>query len=266
VTFKRHMIVLSFGGGVQTVAVAAMACNGKLPMPDFAVFADTRWETAATYDYIAKFGAWMGDRGLKLKTVSKGDLRSDALDPTHKFVSMPLFTETDKGPASMLRRQCTNEYKVQPVIQAIRREAGLSYRQRWKGDGVSLWLGISTDEAHRAKDSRVPWISNVYPLIENGFNRQDCINYIKGVGLEVPPKSACIGCPYHSNNYWRELKKNSPQEFDDACEFDDLIRETKVSLIKKVYLHRSLRPLREADLGEDQLDLFGNECEGHCCL
>ena len=37
--------VLSFGGGMQTVTLATMCCYGDFEMPDFAVFADTGWET-----------------------------------------------------------------------------------------------------------------------------------------------------------------------------------------------------------------------------
>jgi len=33
-----------------------------------------------------------------------------------------------------------------------------------------------------------------------------------------------------------------------------------------VYLHQSLQPLEEVDFNEDQIDLFDNECEGHCGL
>ena len=34
----------------------------------------------------------------------------------------------------------------------------------------------------------------------------------------------------------------------------------------KIYLHPSLKPLDEVDFNENQLEMFDNECEGHCGL
>lgn len=117
------------------------------------------------------------------------------------------------------------------------------------------------------KESQIKWSENKWPLIEMRKTRGDCIEYLKNHNLPVPPKSACIGCPFHSNGFWLDLKVNSPDEWEDACDFDDKIRDAiKHKLMHKVYLHRNLVPLREVNLGEDQHDLFGNECEGHCGL
>ena len=57
----------------------------------------------------------------------------------------------------------------------IRELLGLRPRQRVPaGTTVEMWLGISTDEAIRMKDSRDRWITNRYPLIEVGMSRRDC--------------------------------------------------------------------------------------------
>ena len=76
-------------------------------------------------------------------------------------------------------------------------------------------------------------------------------------GYKMPPKSACIGCPYHDNAQWR-----------DAVEFDKGIRNNLHNVTMTAYVHRSLVPLNEVDLSTErdrgQMDLFGNECEGMC--
>ena len=48
-------------------------------------------------------------------------------------------------------------------------------RRVWSyAEAVELWLGISTDEAIRIKDSQDRWMTNRYPLIEAGMSRRDC--------------------------------------------------------------------------------------------
>lgn len=255
------MKVLSFGGGVQTVTIAAMSCLGDYEMPDVAIFADPQWESKATYAYMDWFEGWMRERGLNLIRATKGNLRMDSLSEGKRIASLPLYTD----PNGMLMRQCTNEYKIQVVYSEIRKFIGLKFRERAK-ESCDLWLGISIDEADRMKDSRVKWINNCYPLIDLNMTRADCINYLNRNNIPIPPKSACIGCPFHSDFYWLDLKRNSPQEFEDACQFDEAIRFHRVAIKNKVYIHRSRKPLREVYLQEDQMDLFGNECEGHCGL
>ncbi len=46
------MIVMSYGGGKQTVAMVTLVLEGKLPKPDLIVFADTSREVKTTWDYL----------------------------------------------------------------------------------------------------------------------------------------------------------------------------------------------------------------------
>lgn len=264
------MIVLSFGGGVQTVALAAMACLDKIARPDLVVFSDTQWEKKSTMQYLSWFIPWAKAHGMEIVTTTKGNIRADALNSKKRFASMPLWTETgylvhngkEKGG---LRRQCTNEYKIEPVNRVIRSFAGLKPRQRWKGSPVNLQLGISIDEyAMRGKASPEKWIKLCYPLVDLGMTRGDCVEWLKTNNIEVPPKSACLGCPFTDNPSWMRLKIESPEEFEAACNFDDAVRRSRVADRNPVYLHPSLKPLREADLGEAQSDFFMNECAGRC--
>ena len=101
------------------------------------------------------------------------------------------------------------------------------------------------------------------------MRRSDCLRWLQSHGYSVPPKSACIGCPFRSDAEWRHLKYSSPEEWEDAVAFDAAVRNGLVHIGKaglrgKAYLHRSLTPLAEVDLStaaeHGQLDLFGNEC------
>jgi hypothetical protein len=258
------MKVLSFGGGVQSVTIAYMCINGDLPKPDYAIFADPQWESKATYDYINSMKPIMERAGIPLIVRSKGNIRTDALSG-RRFASLPVFTEMG-GKIGMLRRQCTNEYKIQVVWKAIRELLNVPKHGRVK-EVVDMWLGISRDEAIRMKPSRVRWIRNVYPLIDKDMSRQGCKIYLKKHKIPEPPKSACIGCPFHDDGFWRDMQKDSPVEFEDACKFDDQIRlNSKKGIDGKIYLHRSAKPLREIKFDDGNYELWGEECEGHCGL
>lgn len=84
----------------------------------------------------------------------------------------------------------------------------------------------------------------------------------------LPPKSACIGCPFHSNRIWRQMRDQDQDAWADAVTIDQMIRSGFRGLCGEVFLHRSCVPLDEANLDtlEDkgQLNMFGNDCSGMC--
>lgn len=260
------MNILSFGGGVQSVTIVYMAINGDLPKPDYAIFADPGWESELTYKYIWWIKPQMEKAGIPLVIRSKGNIRQDALSGK-RFASMPVFTNLN-GNIGMLRRQCTNEYKVQVVYKTIREILEVQPRKRVK-ESIDLKLGISVDEAHRMNTSRKKWIVNKYPLVEKGISRQGCIKYLKKHNIPIPPKSACIGCPFHDDIYWDDMKKNRQAEFADACEFDRRIRTNacrKNTLNGEIFLHRTCKPLIEVKFHDGNYELWGEECTGLCGL
>lgn len=263
--------VISLGAGVQSTALALMATRGELgPMPDCAIFADTGWEPDGVYRHLD----WL-ERQLPFPVyrVTFGDLRADVLDgyraKTKRTSSPPFFTRDERGPSGMLPRQCTKEYKVQPIRAKVRELMGLEARQRGpKHIAVEQWIGISTDEASRMKPAEQPWIAHRWPLIEKRLSRWDCLRWLERNGYPQPPKSACIGCPYHDDAFWRDLRDNAPADWRDAVEFDREIRTGGRGMLLTPFLHRSCVPLDQVDLStaEDrgQLSLFNDECEGMC--
>ena len=149
---------------------------------------------------------------------------------------------------------------------------GLRPRQRVPaGTTVELWLGISTDEAVRMKDSRDKWMTNRYPLIEAGMSRSDCADWWDARYPDRPlERSACVACPFQSRQRWIETKRRWPELFAEAVEIDANMRGG-LAYVKEPYLHARRLPLAqavaldEAGLSADrQRDGFGNECEGHC--
>ena len=228
-----------------------MAFDGELPLPDLIIFADTQWEPKHVYEQLE----WLKGRALAagrdITVVSAGNIREDALRSRYgqRFASMPLFVENEEGKRGMLKRQCTSEYKIKPVHQAVRRHLGLKRRQRFPKDvRVRCWLGISFDEVQRMSPSRMTGTTNVYPLIEKHMYRSDCERWLLDHGYPVPKKSSCVGCPFHDDRHWRDMQLNDPETFADAVDFDALIRTDLKQVTQKAFLHGSLEPLGEVAL------------------
>jgi Phosphoadenosine phosphosulfate reductase family len=260
--------VLSLGAGTQSSAMLLMAAHGDLPRPDFIIFADTGWEPDEVYRWLEKLQKYVSRYGLEIITTTKGNIREDVLNAQKtgkRVASLPYYTyDEETGEKGITMRQCTMEYKIEPIKKKVRELLGYKSRQQIKHT-VHMWRGISTDEIERVKPSKIKWIVHEHPLIEKGMNRQDCINYVQKYMGEIPPKSSCIGCPFHNNEMWLELKRNDPKAWKEAVEFDKAIRNNP-KYKSKLYLHKSCKPLEEVDLQEDQMtiDDFINECEGMC--
>lgn len=270
--------VLSLGAGVQSTAVLLMSCRGLLPKLDAAVFADTGWEPKRVYEHLE----WLKGEasGIPIITVRHRKLRDDLItfirsrtsgkDYTH----VPLYIKNPDGSLGMTRRQCTGRYKIEPVDKAIK-----SMLRERDEETAEVWIGISWDERSRIKKSPVAWKQHVYPLCGPVYGnemlgkvwlRGDCEDWLKANYPERDvPRSACLGCPYHTNREWRRIREDAG-EWADVCEVDEALRrQENPALDGTPYLHASRIPLAIAPLGDDspQRELeFGmeNECEGMC--
>jgi len=268
---------LSFGAGVQSTTLLRMILAGEIEPVDHVVFADTGWEPQAVYDHLRKVEAECERAAVPFHIVSAGNLRDDALQPGRRFASVPFHVVNEKGGSGMARRQCTSEYKLKPLHKKIRELCGLAPRSRPQGIRAEIVIGISFDEWHRMNRPVFSWQRNDYPLVDRRITRADCLAWNDQRGYERPGRSACLGCPYHSDAEWRAIKAN-PAEWEDVCSFDDALRSPamheKSLLVGDKYLHRKRIPLRLVDLrteeerGQGTLfdGTFGEECQGMCGL
>ena len=266
---RRTLTVISLGAGVQSSVMAIMAAKGDFPPVDCAIFADTGYEPKAVYTYLEFLKKILP---YPVYLVEKGNIRDDMLAAkgTTNFVVAPFFTQNKiTGKKGMVMRQCTNDYKIQPIRTKIRELCNVKKGKHFPKDKyVEQWIGISTDEAGRMKPARDKYILNRHPLIEAKMSRQDCINYLKKENIPLPEKSACIVCPYHNDAYWHFMKTERPSEFADAVDFDKQVRNISRKEDEQLYAHRSCKPLDEVEFNkkedDKQLDMFNNECEGMC--
>ena len=173
-----------------------MMIEGELERPDHVIFADTQWEPNEVYEHLEQLEYLMHEQRIPFHKVTAGNIREDALNPNKRFVSMPLHTFNQDGTKGMVRRQCTNEYKIKPLLQKQRELVGLPKGGRSKEHLATTIIGISYDESQRMRDPAFPWLINEYPLVDRKITRQDCLDWCAQKGFKQPPRSACIGCPF----------------------------------------------------------------------
>lgn len=256
--------ILSLGAGVQSSTLALMMARGEVEPVECAIFADTGAEPGSVYRWLDWLEAQLP---FPVHRVSRGNLRDAVLARAAKQkakANPPFFTES-----GMLPRQCTEDYKLVPIQRKLRELCGLVPRQRAPNEVLAeVVIGISFDEALRQKPSRLDYIRHVFPLVERRLTRWHCLEWMQARGYPAPPKSACTFCPYRSDEGWQTMKREDPAAFADAVAVDEAIRDGFSRTRQKLYVHRSLRPLAEADLRTaaefGQVDAFGNECAGMC--
>jgi len=246
--------ILSLGAGGQSSTLAMMMKSGDIPKADLVIFADTGAEPSAVYRWLGWLVGHMDMPYMQVK--SRGGLTA-SIEQTcrgeaKRTSSPPLFT----GNGGKLFRQCTWDFKVSPIRKAV--------KKRYKK--CIMIRGISFEERQRAKPSDVKWITHEHPLVDMRMTRDDCKRWMVAHGYLIPPRSACVYCPYRCNTEWQKMRDLSPKDWEEACRMDDVMRDNMPGVKQRAYVHRSCIPLREAPIESHQMDMFDGwaDCEGLC--
>lgn len=295
--------IISLGAGVQSSTMALMAAKGEIgPMPVAAVFADTQAEPESVYLWLSwlcgvevKYRIENGIRKAYMDTgaytcgifgsafpvhlVTHGSLEKDTLvlherkDGNGHWIhsGIPHYSQNADGSKGHGPRQCTHDYKIQPILKHVRQmvlpkmttwrrahKAACKEIAAWnnavraakkakaippmrpheawtelQSDPLVIqWIGISLDEAQRMKESRLSYIKNIWPLIDLKMSRVSCLEWMKKNEFPKPPRSACVFCPYHSDTEWMRLKTEEPKEFDRAVIFEKEYQRLKLKVQK----------------------------------
>ena len=110
----------------------------------------------------------------------------------------------------------------------------------------------------RMKPARQQWQTTRWPLIDAGMTRRDCLGWLRRHDYPEPPKSACIGCPFHSDRAWRGLRDGSPEEWADAVAVDAALREGdgRVDLSTAIAAEKTGRVARLVELDPGYCDVI----------
>ncbi len=185
----EQMNILSFGGGVQTTALAILASQGQVKV-DAAIFADPGGEKPETYWYMeAYIKPLFEEVGIPFKIIGGRKDGRNLVEHCHHFRVIPSVVPK--------WRWCTASFKAVPIVKAIAADA-------------MMLIGFSSDEAKRAENARLAERKR-YPLIELNLTGADCRNIISSYGWPIPVKSSCIFCPLQHWSEWNWLKAKHPE-------------------------------------------------------
>ena len=225
--------ILSFGGGLQTTALAIMVVKGELEV-DEVVFADTGAEKPETYWYMENYIKPMID--ITILPSENGGLKSYC----EKYRIIP----------SVVDKWCTRIFKVERL-------------QKYCGDAIQL-IGFSSDEVRRSENPRL--VGKEFPLIEHNISSADCHRIIQDYGFPIPVKSSCYFCPNQRLSEWNWLKIYHPDLIKDALRLESLLYERKPEYRERtgLYLGKPLWKWKEGIQGELPI-LSEYSCwSGHC--
>ena len=190
--------------------------QGEVPGVDFeAVAVNHHTDWPETYEYLEMMLA----KGYPV-TVIEPDVggRSSLYEECKKYSLFP----------SKFWRWCTSKFKVEPLLQYYQRPC------------VDL-IGFDSSEAVRGKTMKErDGITQEYPLIVAGIDRQGCKNLIMRHGLAIPPKSACYICPFQGRRQWQELREKHPDLFCRAQTLERLTNERRAAAGKSLAYFRDI--------------------------
>jgi len=208
--------VVSYGGGVQSTALVILAMREQWSVDEIIHVDLMDAESPETRRYVAYLTGWLWDTYKRRMTIIESDLYGDMLKHP-EFTPVPW---RGKSEGFMLRRQCTRQYKVQPVARYL--------YQRYQEGRINLMLGISADEWQRMRHSSYSRIEHVYPLVERMITRRHCREIIEQEGLILPWKSSCWFCPFRSVGSQHALLKRYPRLQGMARELEQRINSARV--------------------------------------
>ena len=237
--------ILSFGGGVQTTALALLVAQGKLVI-DEAIFADTGGEKPETYWFIDNYiRPLFNELNIPLQFV-RSEVPNEQPD-------LYAFLYRNHDIPSIRQRRCTDHFKIRPIKRAYPKN-------------IHMMIGFSIDEAYRSRRKRTAWASESYPLIELNLTSADCQRIIQDYGWPVPLKSSCFFCPFQPPFEWQWLKQNHPELFARALELESRWHQRKPQYRDTFGIYRGL-PLRHIAEGQQYsmgLTLEKSCWSGHC--
>jgi hypothetical protein len=252
-TERYETQVLNYGGGSQTVCMCVLIAEGVLPRPDRIVIANTGREVKSTWDYLSNHVTpYLASHGLSVEIASHELATVDLYSMKENTILLPVFTATGK-----MSSWCSGEWKT-AVVRRHLRSSGVASATQWIGyayDEKRRWSGKATEDG--------PWRLR-FPLVELRIVQADCAVIIKKAGLPPVRKSRCWMCPNQPNAEWRQLRDESPLEFEEACVMDEQIREDDEE--KAFFLHQSRVPLREADLEAADRKVPSRQCTLGTCF
>lgn len=242
----------SCGGGVQSSAIAALIIQEKLERPDFSVIVDTGYEKSTTWAWVdAVLTPRLAEVGVELIRIRSADWVDNAVVNDDGKVVIPAFAGDGEG--VKFPTWCSGVWKGKAVERFLRKQ-GVQKAQNW--------LGISTDEIRRVRQSNVWWLQRRFPLIfDVPMDRAACVRLVESMGWPTPPQTCCWMCPNMRPDEWERMRQSSPDDFAKAVAMEEHLQK-----FDNVWLTRKRIPLPQFKAKEESAGLFDAGCESGQCF
>lgn len=235
--------VVAFGGGVDSTAMIIGLIERQQPI-DLILFADTGGERPHTYKHIEFFSNWLKERGYPeitiVNKVRRDGSRETLEQECHRRKNLPSIAYGFKS--------CSQKHKIAP------QDKFLNHWQPaidcWKtGQKVVKYIGYDAGESHRADNAAKrndPKYDYEYPLIEWGWEREDCLEAIDKAGIPSPGKSACFFCPSSKKHEIIDLYNQYPELLDRALKIEEQAELTSIKGLGRSYAWKTIIELHKA--------------------
>jgi len=197
------------GGGVDSIAIAALIVLGVLPKPDVAYMVNAGFEKERTWDHV--YGTLIPKLrgvGVELHIIKS----PNATITKNGKLQIPAYKKTKDG-VSKYTNRCGSWKK--PVAMKWLKENGVR--------SCVNWVGIATEEARRRRMSNSLWFQVAYPLLQLNISRSDCKSIISRIGWPKPPRTSCYMCPNQHDADWMNMKYKYPVDWEKAVAVDKFI-------------------------------------------
>lgn len=237
---SNQLTVLSFGGGQDSTAILyRLHFDPKFrkmyaPKDLIVVMSDTGDEHQRTYLHVAKIKNWCKKVGIEFYFIT-ADM---GYHSPHWRTLRHQFKRNNTIGSVSFPQTCTDNLKVKVIDKFL--EDWIVKKYNLKGGGrkkgfyqfheqygkVNLLLGFAAKEERRMSGNKhdALWkqrtVLKQYPLIDTEWDRQQCQEYIRHLGFDVPPPSNCKICFYMSLQELLWLYRFERQDYDEWVELE----------------------------------------------
>jgi 3'-phosphoadenosine 5'-phosphosulfate sulfotransferase (PAPS reductase)/FAD synthetase len=208
-------ILAWWSGGITSAAACKIVIDQYGKDCVDVVFIDTMNEHPDTYRFLMDCEHWYGKSIKSIKNPNYTDIREVWL----KYLSLNVANGAI----------CSSELK---------RATRIKYQKEHDYDHQVFGFEFGKKEFNRAESMKLnyPDSKPIFPLLQMGMYKEDCIQYVQDAGIEVPMtykmgynNNNCFqtGCVQGGIGYWQQIKRQEPKKFYRMAVWEHLLTDLK---------------------------------------
>lgn len=208
-------ILAWWSGGITSAAACKIVIDQYGKDCVDVVFIDTMNEHPDTYRFLMDCEQWYNKPIKFIKNPNYTDIREVWL----KYLSLNVANGAI----------CSSELK---------RATRIKYQKEHDYDHQVFGFEFGKKEFNRAESMKLnyPDSKPIFPLLQMGMYKEDCIKYVQDAGIEVPMtykmgynNNNCFqtGCVQGGIGYWQQIKRQEPKKFYRMAVWEHLLTDLK---------------------------------------